>query len=154
MKITVLPSIFVLIALLVLPFYTQRWGRKAPTLDQILIESKAELIFVGEVDGYGRSYNPDGKGDSTTANYRVTKVLRGDASLSNVTITMPGHVGFGNGQVIMFSTSDRLRVDKNGVACSDKRCCFALFDWSLPYSEANEARVVKAISSKAKRNKK
>ncbi len=154
MKLFLICSILLSIALLVVPGHSQRWGRKAPSLEQILIESEAEVIFVGEVDGYGRSYSPEGKGDSTYANYRVLQVLKGDTSISNIAITMPGHIGFGEGKTIVFATTESKRVEKDGMPCSSSPCYFALFEWSIPYSKANVKRVVNAISSKSKKNKK
>ena len=128
-----------------------QWKEKELTLTEILKESKADLIFVGSVGGYRRSYSPNGRGDSTHATYAVNKVLKGKLTSNSVSLIYLGHIGFGEGDVIVFATLDRTRVDKEGrVNCPDATCFYTDVGWYLSYSRANEARVVRALKRKEK----
>jgi hypothetical protein len=78
-------------------------------------------------------------------------VIKGDLKLSSVSLLFPSHIGFGGGEQIVFATSDRSRVNQlYNLRCPASPCFYTEAGWSLPYSKANEAKVMKALKLKQK----
>lgn len=124
-------------------------------ISEILEQSKADLIFIGTVDSYGRSYDKNGVGDNTFATFLVIRVLKGQElkglyENASIAIRFPGHLGFDEKPFIVFATSDIKVVagDKKLGHCRESPCYYSTSDWIVVSSKRKENIVKRALKTK------
>lgn len=116
----------------------------------ILKQSQAELVVVGKIDGYGRTYNqsPSEYIDGTFATFRVLRILKGEYKDQYVEVRFPGHVGFSDtASTILFITSDMKTVVGDGKLgnCLEARCFYSNIGWTLSNTRKNITAVERLL---------
>jgi hypothetical protein len=151
-------KIFFAFITLILAFPGVLFAQKlAPS--EILEKSKANLIVVGKLGGYGRTYNeyPSDYYDSTIAHYEIVQILKGEYKQTSIEVTFEGHLYLSEKENhILFLTDDKdsLGLPKKFANCENKSCFFSDVEWILGGTKPNITALEKLISKGAAKTSK
>lgn len=108
-------------------------------------ESEANLVFVGKADSYGRGYGAkDDHIDGTFATFKIINVLKGKFTGKYISVSFPGHWGFGNENSIVLVTSDLKKVaDDNKLGNCQESCYYSA--WLFRNTKKNNDAVRREI---------
>jgi len=128
-----------LLAFFVLPVSVYSQNLKQ---SEILEQSQANLIIVGKISNYGRTYNKyqSESADGTSATFKVLKILKGKFTEARIVVHFPDHLYFPpNSSSILFLTNNSELVIKGSKLgnCRSQVCYYSQLNWLLDNTQKN-----------------